>query len=96
MSKLLIKLKFIAVVIFPILVYLIPVSAVEKNPAPCISRLLFNVECIGCGITRACLNALHFNFAQANEYNKLVFIVLPLCCICYVKYLIYIIQEMKN
>lgn len=68
----------IGMIIFPIIVLLIPVDYVEANPIPCVFRTFFNIECIGCGMTRASLNLLHFNFAKAYEYNRLVFIVLPL------------------
>lgn len=80
------KIKLFVLTIMPVMVYLIPVSNIEKNPVPCLFRIILNKNCLGCGITRACLNAIHFNFNKAIEYNKLVVIVLPLCILCYISY----------
>ena len=87
MSSVYNKLILLLILLFPVIVYLIPINYIEANPAPCLYRILFNMECIGCGITRACINAIHFNFEKALEYNKLVVIVLPLCIICYINFL---------
>ena len=39
--------------------------------APCIFKLLFNMPCPGCGLTRAFKQILKFNFAKAMYYNIL-------------------------
>lgn len=86
-------LKIIFLLLLPLIIYLVPVNSIEEHPLPCLSRLLFHRECWGCGITRACLNAIHFNFEKSLKYNHLVIIVLPLCIICYIKYLYIIIKN---
>ena len=50
----------------------------HHGPTMCVSRLLLGVECPGCGMTRASMHALHFDFAAAWHYNRLVVVVLPL------------------
>ena len=44
---------------------------------PCIWKSIFNVECPACGITRASISLLQFDFRTAYEFNPLVFIVVP-------------------
>ncbi|MBC7448560.1 MAG: DUF2752 domain-containing protein [Hymenobacteraceae bacterium] len=50
----------------------------HHGPTLCLSRLLLDTECPGCGMTRASMHALHLDFATAWHYNRLVVIVLPL------------------
>ncbi|OUJ75398.1 hypothetical protein BXP70_05130 [Hymenobacter crusticola] len=42
------------------------------------SQLLLHRACLGCGMARACMHALHFDWQQAWKYNPLVVIVLPM------------------
>lgn len=81
-------IKFLLLLIIPIIIYVIPVSNIEKNPVPCISRMLFDIECRGCGITRATINLIHFNINKAIEYNSSVLIVLPILILVYCKLII--------
>ena len=37
----------------------------------CPARTIFNMDCPGCGLTRACLSALRFDFKAAFEYHPL-------------------------
>ena len=41
------------------------------------SKVLLQLECFGCGITRAIQHAIHFDFTRAWHFNKLVVFVLP-------------------
>jgi len=43
----------------------------------CLSKICFNRECIGCGITRATMHFIHLEFKEAWHYNKLVVLVIP-------------------
>ena len=44
---------------------------------PCVFHLVTGLDCPGCGMTRASVAVLHFDFAKAWHYNKLLFIVIP-------------------
>jgi hypothetical protein len=44
---------------------------------PCVWRLLFKTQCFGCGLTRAFINLLHFDFSKAYDSNWLIFMVVP-------------------
>ena len=36
------------------------------------------LKCPGCGVTRMCMNILHFNFKAAYANNQLLFVALPI------------------
>ena len=67
-------------------VYLLaqPANHFDNGKALCPSKRFLNIECPGCGLTRAVQHAIHFEFKIAWEYNKLVVIILPLLCILYI------------
>lgn len=44
---------------------------------PCLWKALTGWQCIGCGLTTACLKLFHLDFAGAYQANFLVFIVIP-------------------
>ena len=44
---------------------------------PCIFKTAFNLECPGCGLTRAFISLLELDFVGAYQSNPLIFIVLP-------------------
>lgn len=43
----------------------------------CIFKNMFGVSCPGCGMTRACISALTFNFKQAFYYHPLWIALIP-------------------
>ncbi len=44
---------------------------------PCFWKTIFGFKCPSCGLTSAFIHLIKFEFAGANESNKLIFIVLP-------------------
>jgi len=40
---------------------------------PCFFKSIFHIPCPGCGMTRALLAVLHFDFALAISYNFMIF-----------------------
>ena len=76
------KLHFYALTSFLLLTGItllcLPVTFFDHGQSICISMLLFNRECYGCGMTRAIQHLIHFDFEGAFSYNKLSFIVFPL------------------
>ena len=88
--------KLILMTFLPLIVFFVPVEYIEANPLPCLYKILFNQECWGCGITRACLHMLHFNINEAILFNRAVVIVFPLACILYVKEYILTLRRIFN
>lgn len=52
------------------------------NVPICPSKVFLGIPCPGCGITRACLSALQFDFAAAFSYNPM-WVTLPFALIAY-------------
>ena len=65
---------------------LLPASFFDQGQSLCLSVLLFDKQCFGCGITRAIQHALHFDFQTAWKYNKLVVIVAPILFFVWLKW----------
>lgn len=57
---------------------ILPSNFFDSGQSICLSVLLLNRECYGCGMTRAIQHLIHFEFEMAYNYNKLSFVVFPL------------------
>ncbi|GIV25988.1 MAG: hypothetical protein KatS3mg026_1680 [Bacteroidia bacterium] len=71
------RLVWIGVLIAPLAFGGLPAEWVENGPFRCPSRLLLEVDCPGCGLTRATYHALHGHWERAWDYNPLVAVALP-------------------
>lgn len=60
-----------------ILLYSIPIHLDIWNKI-CLFKQLTGKNCWNCGMTRAFLSILHFDFSMAYQYNHKVFLVFPL------------------
>lgn len=70
-------LMFFLALIAIVLIYL-PANFFDSGQSICLSVLLFDKQCFGCGMTRAIQHLIHLDFEIAFQYNKLSFIVFPL------------------
>jgi hypothetical protein len=66
------------IVVSPFVLLLMPVDYFDTGESICLSRLLAGIECYACGMTRAVMHMIHFDFEGAWQFNKLSFIVVPL------------------
>ncbi|UPT68754.1 MAG: DUF2752 domain-containing protein [Sphingobacteriales bacterium JAD_PAG50586_3] len=80
----------------PLVLLVLPADFFDNGQTVCLSVLLFNIKCYGCGITRAVQHLIHFDFATAWEYNKLVVAVVPLLLIVWVQELIRVRKLIKT
>ncbi len=96
LSRLLIYLKLVGFLAFPILLYFVPVIWLNKQQSICLFKTFFDIECYGCGITRAILSAIQLDFESAYVYNHLVVVVLPIFIYIWVKMIIDIIKQIKQ
>ena len=69
----------------PLILLILPKNYFDNGESLCLSMLLLNKQCLGCGITRAIQHAIHFDFFLAWQFNKLVIIVLPVLLFIWVK-----------
>jgi len=62
---------------FAYLLYL-PANYFDEGQSICLSVVLLDTQCYGCGMTRGIQHLIHGEFSAAWEFNKLSFIVFPL------------------
>jgi hypothetical protein len=72
------KARLAVLLILPVALLALPASFFDDGPPMCLSVILFDQECYGCGMTRACQHMIHGEFETAAGYNRMAFIVLPI------------------
>ena len=68
----------ICLCLLPVFLYFIPLDWLNEQRSICLFKNIFDVECYGCGLTRATISAIQFKYVAAYNYNKLIIIVFPL------------------
>ena len=76
--KLIQYIKLILLILIPITLLILPANFFDNGKSVCLSVMLLDIECYGCGITRAIMHLIHFDLEEAFYYNSLSFIVLPI------------------
>lgn len=89
-------LKIAGMIIFPTILFLLPYNYFDKGSIKCLSKAIFDLECWGCGMTRACMRIIHFRLEEAWYFNKFSFIVFPILCYLYVHEFYATVQKIKN
>ena len=67
-------------IILLLVLYNIPINNEETI---CVYKNITGKDCFNCGMTRAFLSVIHFEFEKAYQYNKNVIIVFPLTILVY-------------
>jgi len=68
----------VVTIVAPIVLLFLPATFFDKGESVCLSVQLANMQCYACGMTKAVMHFIHFDFEGAYSYNKLSFIVFPL------------------
>jgi hypothetical protein len=84
----------VVTILAPIVLLFLQVTFFDKGESVCLSVQLANMQCYACGMTKAVMHFIHFDFEGAWEFNKLSFIVVPMLVPMWVK-AIYDIQGKK-
>ena len=87
-KKLLRLIRAGGLLLLPFMLFLIPLDWMKNQHSICLFKNITGHECYGCGMTRAILSAIHFQFANSFQYNKLFLIVLPLLIYIWAKNLV--------
>jgi len=93
------KLKlafFILLFIGGIVLIFLPKDYFDTGKSICLSVVLLDTECYGCGMTRAIQHLIHLDIEQAIQYNKLALIVLPLFIYLILKDFFKLLKELKE
>jgi len=78
MKKNLLKLYLFILIAFPLSLIILPSNFFDSGQSICISIIILNRECFGCGMTRAVQHLIHLDFVGAYNFNKLSFLIFPL------------------
>jgi hypothetical protein len=65
-------------IVAPFVLICLPSNFFDNGESICLSKMLAGIECYACGMTRATMHFIHFEFQEAWGFNKLSFIVVPL------------------
>lgn len=74
------KIWLALLLLTPIVLWLLPSDFFDTENTGieiCPSKALFNIECLGCGMTRAVMYMHHFQFEDALFYNYGVVAIYP-------------------
>ena len=75
----------VLIVLMPFVLIFLPVNFFDQGPTICISKLITDFDCPGCGITRAVQHCIHLDFKTAWYYNKMFILVVPLLSLLYIQ-----------
>ena len=85
-NNLKVKILFLLILFsIPIILFILPPTYFDDGQTICLSVIFFDLECYGCGMTRAIMHLMHFELFKALEYNKLVILVFPLLLLWWLK-----------
>ncbi len=68
-EKALLWLKISALLLIPVVLLALPADFFDEGESLCPSKRFFNIECLGCGMTRALMHLLHLDIEMALYYN---------------------------
>jgi hypothetical protein len=78
--------KLALIVLLPPVLLALPADFFDSGESICLSKVLFDFECYGCGMTRACQHLIHLDFENAFAYNMGSFIALPAVAVIWVQW----------
>ena len=78
LRKIIFYIRNVITIIAPFILILLPKDFFDNGTSICLSKTFANIECYACGMTRAVMHFIHFDFVGAWEFNKLSFIVVPM------------------
>jgi hypothetical protein len=78
--------KLVFIIATPIILLFLPAGFFDGGESICLSKLLLGRECPACGMTRACMHLIHFDFEEAYAYNMMSFIALPLLAVVWIQW----------
>ena len=61
----------ISTILAPIILFFLPSNFFDDGESVCLSVKLAGIECYACGMTRATMHFIHFEFEDAWNFNKL-------------------------
>lgn len=85
-KSVLLYLRLLFWVLVPIVLLVLPKTFFNEGIPLCPSMVFLGMECPGCGLTRACMHLIHFDFEEAFAFNMLSFVVFPILAFWWAKW----------
>jgi hypothetical protein len=95
-KKLWLYFKIMGLVATPLILLILPTNFFDNKPSICLSRVFFDLECLGCGMGRGVMHLIHGDFEGAWGFHKLSFVVLPLLVYIWAKQIYFLYQNYLN
>jgi hypothetical protein len=89
-------IKLIVLIAIPIILLILPADFFDTGQSICLSKLLLDKECPGCGSTKAIQHLIHLDFRQAWAFNKLSFLVFVIVFFIWGGWIFSTIKKIKN
>lgn len=71
----------------PFIGWVLPADFLDDSKIElCPSKAFFDIECFGCGISRAVMHFHNFDFGAAIYYNELIVLVYPFLIFLWLRY----------
>ncbi len=77
--------RLIVYCLVPFILIVLPVTYFDNGKTICLSVLVFNQECYGCGMTRAMMRIIHLDFTDAIYFNPLSIVAFPVLAYCWAR-----------
>ncbi len=74
----------IVLILTPIVLWILPSDYFDSGEALCPSKRFFDIECFGCGMTRAVMHMHHLEIEDALFYNLGVVVIFPALIVIWV------------
>lgn len=87
--------KAMALIFGAIVLLWLPADFFDHGQTICPSKLFLDVECLGCGMTRAMQHLIHFEFQSAWHFNHLVVVVAPISFYVWLRSLLLALKSLK-
>ncbi|MBU3659793.1 MAG: DUF2752 domain-containing protein [Flavobacteriales bacterium] len=68
----------------PFFLLFLPSTYFDSGESICLSVYLFDLQCLGCGLTRGVMHLIHLDFKEAWGFNKLSFLVVPIALLFWI------------
>ena len=89
-------MRIIGLVTIPVVLLLLPNDFFDSGQSLCLSKVLLDFKCLGCGITRGIQHLIHFDFQIAWDYNKLAYPVFLVGIYLWLKLIIKTYKEINS
>lgn len=87
--------KLIFFVAVPLVLLILPATFFDDGPPMCLSVILLDTECLGCGMTRGIMHLIHFDFTEAAYYNPGSFVVFPILAFFWAKWFLADLKSLR-